>query len=694
MKRFLKIGLLAVGLCVGSAGAQVTQESVSVTNIAPSGPCTVAPLFKVSNQGTYQCVNSTWTLVGPGGGSTGQSVSLPVPIAGTSHYGVDAENGGATIDTVQGFVSYLVPYPSTDLSLVYINAQQISETCGPAGTITSSIEYPPDSGNFRQVFFDGQPSVNIAPCGIAKADKMAIETTATAQTVRSRTLFKRSSTDSTVIVGNWAYGNIIDSAGNMTPYTTTTAGGHWDGVEELTTRTVTDGVCTASSAVLTSATAAFTAQDAGQNIVVSGCGAAGATLPTTIATVTNATTVQLATTATTAATGVSVAITPKDKTMGGTIYDGAGRIFGYAPYALFGKQVNGPTKAIGCVGDSITAFAGDNVHGTWCPVSASYQNQLLNVANLTPQYGTIMNVQMPYINEGMSGEYYLNLAKPTIHTTRYAFLDNLKVAFVQLGTNDIANGESLAQMQTSAITVWQQIAAHGPKEFVGTIPPRTGSTDFFLTTQNQTFAYPLEEPNRVILNTWLRDGAPLNCPAMTAAAAGSTGANIVRVPYYDLTGKKITGLSSGTACVHPLTGTVEMADGVESGRNTGKWNVDPRNVTYTGCNIAAGVNGTITCSSGGIFQSWYNFVQAALYGAGTSGGNLTGQLIYQSPTTMTFNGTVPTACTNCTITLSAVGNPNNVQNYGPYTSDGIHPSAKAMPLFSQGVAGIIAGFTW
>lgn len=622
-----------------------------------------------------------------------QSISLPVPIAGTSHYGVDAENGGATIDTVQGFVSYLIPYASTDISLAYINAQQINEICGPAGTITASVEYPPDSGNFRQVFFDGQPSVSIAPCGIAKADKMAIETTTTAQTLRARTLFKRASTDSTVIVGNWAYGNIVDSAGNMTPYTTTTAGGHWDGVEELKTRTVTDGVCTASSVTLTSATAVFTAQDAGQNIVANGCGAAGANLATTIATFTNATTVQLATTATTAATGATVAITPKDKTMGGTIYDGAGRIFGYAPYALFGKQINVPTKAIGCVGDSITAFAGDNVHGTWCPVAASYQHQLLNVANLTPQYGTIMNVQMPYINEGMSGEYYLNLSKPTIHTTRYAFLDNLKYVFVNLGTNDIANSETQAQIQASAILTWYQIAAHGAKEFVGTIPPRTGSTDIFLTTANQTPAYPTEEPIRVILNTWLRDGAPITCSTGAAAATGTVGADIVRVPYYDLTGAKVAGLASGTNCVHPLTGTVEMANGVESAQNSGVWAVDPRNMNYSGCTVTAGASGTITCTSGN-FQSWYSFDQVAIYGAGTSGGTLTGQVIYENATTLQFNGTVPTACSSCTMIMSAVGNPNNTQNYGPFTTDGIHPSAKATSLFAQGVAGVISNLSW
>lgn len=60
-----------LSLCVGSASAQLTQETVFVFNTPPSGACAYAPLVKVSNQGTYQCVGNVWTLIGPGGGSGG-----------------------------------------------------------------------------------------------------------------------------------------------------------------------------------------------------------------------------------------------------------------------------------------------------------------------------------------------------------------------------------------------------------------------------------------------------------------------------------------------------------------------------------------------------------------------------------------------------------------------------------------------
>lgn len=56
---------------------------------------------------------------------------------------------------------------------------------------------------------------------------------------------------------------------------------------------VTDGVTTATSTTATSATAAFVTADKGKTITITGAGAAGATLLTTIASVTNATTIVL-----------------------------------------------------------------------------------------------------------------------------------------------------------------------------------------------------------------------------------------------------------------------------------------------------------------------------------------------------------------------------------------------------------------
>lgn len=93
MKNFLRALLVTLSLYGGAVSAQVVQESVSVQNFIPSGPCSVAPLVKVSNVGTYQCAAGVWTLVGPSSGqmvfpgvgvavSTGTSWGTSLPLAG------------------------------------------------------------------------------------------------------------------------------------------------------------------------------------------------------------------------------------------------------------------------------------------------------------------------------------------------------------------------------------------------------------------------------------------------------------------------------------------------------------------------------------------------------------------------------------------------------------------------------------
>jgi hypothetical protein len=66
-----------------------------------------------------------------------------------------------------------------------------------------------------------------------------------------------------------------------------------------------DGVATATSTTFTSATANFTAKDAGKEITIVGAGAAGATLVTTISAVTNSTTITLGASASTSVTAAT-----------------------------------------------------------------------------------------------------------------------------------------------------------------------------------------------------------------------------------------------------------------------------------------------------------------------------------------------------------------------------------------------------
>jgi len=116
--------------------------------------------------------------------------------------------------------------------------------------------------------------------------------------------------------------------------------------------------------------------------------------------------------------------------------------------------------------------------------------------------------------------------------------------------------------------------------FQTTITPSTTSTDSFATLANQTAALSFSTAGngtREQLNDWLRDGGPIRDGV--AAAIGAPDA--IR--------------SSHNA--HPLSGVLEMADTVESSRNSGKWKVDGTALKWTG---------------DGIHPSNYAYVQAAI----------------------------------------------------------------------------------
>lgn len=99
-----------------------------------------------------------------------------------------------------------------------------------------------------------------------------------------------------------------------------------------------------------------------------------------------------------------------------------------------------------------------------------------------------------------------------------------------LGTNDVnALAQSTASVQASAAAFWSELANRGIKVWACTIPPCTTSTDNWLTTANQTVVS--TEATRVALNTWIRTK-----PA-------------------------------------PLTGYFDVADALETSRNSGIWKI-------------------------------------------------------------------------------------------------------------------------
>lgn len=129
--------------------------------------------------------------------------------------------------------------------------------------------------------------------------------------------------------------NITVDSGATQYATITTAAGPNGKIEFLITgatiemlggsvgRTVNDGAITAASATLTSATAAFTASDAGKQIIVLGAGASGVPHITTIASVTNSTTAVLTSAAATTVSGAEVRIGPSEAILYSKMVSGA-----------------------------------------------------------------------------------------------------------------------------------------------------------------------------------------------------------------------------------------------------------------------------------------------------------------------------------------------------------------------------------
>lgn len=128
-------------------------------------------------------------------------------------------------------------------------------------------------------------------------------------------------------------------------------------------------------------------------------------------------------------------------------------------------------------------------------------------------------------------------------------------AIVGLGTNDLtyeknigtSNAAAIAALQLHLLMHWNWCASGGQRVYAVTIPPRSLSTDSWTTVGNQTD----EIPSRITFNNWLRDGAPI--VSGVAVAAGTGGA--------------LRAGSNG----HPLAGYIDVADSIETARDSGKW---------------------------------------------------------------------------------------------------------------------------
>lgn len=207
----------------------------------------------------------------------------------------------------------------------------------------------------------------------------------------------------------------------------------------------------------------------------------------------------------------------------------------YSPAAILGVPIDGGKAVIGATGDSIVAGTGDDQTG-WVTrlLGNNYSHQ-----------------KVAYPSESMT--QWVTSNKLNCHR-RASLLGRVGVTHViaEHIVNDLG-ASGIVTLQNNAFAYWRYLSRIG-KVYATTCTPVTTSTDAWATVANQTVDTALKEPRRLAYNAWLRDGAPMTA-AGAAQAVGATGGTVLR---------------AGQAG-HPLAGYIEVADAVESARDSGKW---------------------------------------------------------------------------------------------------------------------------
>lgn len=153
---------------------------------------------------------------------------------------------------------------------------------------------------------------------------------------------------------------------------------------------------------------------------------------------------------------------------------------------------------------------------------------------------------------------------------RWQQLQGYTHAICNYGVNDISADQTSATIKGALIRIWAQLNDSRIKPWQTTITPRSndgngvsGATPnvvpfgSYNADQNLSPATSAaRHATRIEVNDWIRDGAPLNSSTLAAAAIGASGGNTVRAG----------------ATGHPLGGYIEVADTVETSRNSGLWN--------------------------------------------------------------------------------------------------------------------------
>lgn len=172
----------------------------------------------------------------------------------------------------------------------------------------------------------------------------------------------------------------------------------------------------------------------------------------------------------------------------------------------------------------------------------------------------MMDAGIAHLNIGMGSSTAAAFADPYKRRGRMACIQDLffSHAIWEFATNDL--GFSLAAQKANAIAGWDILSRRGMKVYCLTCCPHTSDSGGTTPAGN--------ESKRTGWNDWVRDGAPIDATTRAAVAIGTT-TNVLRAATHP-------GVRASAE--HPLWGCPDgtkpewdLADAMETGRNTGVW---------------------------------------------------------------------------------------------------------------------------
>lgn len=183
------------------------------------------------------------------------------------------------------------------------------------------------------------------------------------------------------------------------------------------------------------------------------------------------------------------------------------------PLAIVGASSAAP-KTVGIVGDSLVNGTAD--FGGY-PNRGGYLERMMmghdQAVNLSASVEQTRAPNFAFIKYSRGGDTLANFVNRANFFQGARLLAMCSTVVSELGINDIGGGPPLATMQANYLALAAYFTSRGIKFIQCTMPPRTSSTDKFLTIGNQTVS--ANEALRIGVNSWLRDTSAAGFVAQT-----------------------------------------------------------------------------------------------------------------------------------------------------------------------------------